>query len=326
MKSVLCLLAMVLILGCNDFESPHASTLDDATKTAEFGVETGKQAPINFAGGEGEVIALTRGRAGYASQLKENAVIINTIMHDGDKKPAIDRKIIYNAEVYLVVEDLDAGEKQLKELIKQFDGKIANSDLRGSSGSQRSGHWKIRIPVANFDAFKAKVEKIGNLERSSTNSSDVTEEFYDIEARLKNKKIEEARLIQHLEKSTAKLSDILEVEKELSRVRGEIEQMQGRLNMLTNLTSLTTIDVTLREVKNYVPPTAPSFGDDVSRTLSGSWTGLVGTGRRFALNAVSVVPWIPLWIILGIVFYFSLRFLRRKSREKVMHQAPPMTA
>lgn len=324
MKYVFCLLAMALILGCSDFESQPASPSGDTTVTAEFGVETSMQAPI-FAGGGGEGPAFTRGRTGFENKLKDSGVVINTITPDNDKKTTIDRKIIYNGEVHLIVENLDAGEKQLKELIKQFDGKIANSDLRGSSGSQRSGHWKIRIPVTNFDAFKAKVEKIGNLERSSINSSDVTEEFYDLEARLKNKKIEEARLIQHLEKSTAKLSDILEVEKELSRVRGEIEQMQGRLNMLNNLTSLTTIDVSMREVKNYVPPTAPSFGDDVNRTLSNSWTGLVGTGRRFALNAVSVLPWLPLWIIVGIVLFFPVRYLWRKSREKAVYQAPSMT-
>jgi len=232
----------------------------------------------------------------------------------GDKRPNIDRKIITNAEVFLILEDLDSGEKQLKDLITKNGGLIANSDLRGTSGSQRAGHWKIRIPVANFDAFKAKVEKIGNLERSSTNSSDVTEDFYDVEARLKNKKIEETRLIQHLEKSTAKLSDILEVEKELSRVRGEIEQMQGRINMLNNLTSLTTIDVSLREVKNYVPPTAASFGDDVNRTLSGSWSGLVNTGRKFTLSLVSLLPWIPLLAIIGYLAYLILRRFITKSK------------
>lgn len=232
----------------------------------------------------------------------------------GDKKPNIDRKIITNAEVFLILEDLDAGEKQLKELITQNGGLIASSDLRGTSGSQRAGHWKIRIPVANFDAFKAKVEKIGNLERSSTHSSDVTEEFYDVEARLKNKKIEETRLIQHLEKSTAKLSDILEVEKELSRVRGEVEQMQGRINMLNNLTSLTTIDVSLREVKNYVPPTAASFGDDVNRTLNSSWSGLVTTGRKFTLSLISLLPWVPFLAILGYLVYLLLRRLIIKSK------------
>ena len=297
------ILFLVATPGCAE-PSQYAPAKDDGKQ-----VDAGSDGSLRAAWGEQDAESIVNKPSGHAAE----SLYKFTSKKGGDASPIADknvgiaRKIITNAEIFLILEDLDAGEKQLKELITQSGGLIANSDLRGASGSQRAGHWKIRIPTANFDTFKAKVEKIGNLERSSTNSSDVTEEFYDVEARLKNKKIEETRLIQHLEKSTAKLSDILEVEKELSRVRGEIEQMQGRINMLNNLTSLTTIDVSLREVKNYVPPTAASFGDDVNRAFSSSWSGLVNTGRKFALSLVSLLPWIPFLAILGYIAYLLLR-------------------
>jgi Domain of unknown function (DUF4349) len=313
MKYAMCLLMLVATLGC-DLESPHHPTATvDRSVLAMDGAGPEGVAFASQALEANDVAFKSTGRMGG-----DGEPTLGVSARYADKKAAKDagttRKIITNAEVFLILEDLDAGEKQLKELIAQNGGQIASSDLRGTSGSQRAGHWKVRIPIANFDAFKAKAEKIGNLERSSTNSSDVTEEFYDVEARLKNKKIEEARLIQHLEKSTAKLSDILEVEKELSRVRGEIEQMQGRINMLNNLTSLTTIDISLREVKNYVPPTAASFGDDVNRTLNSSWSGLVTTGRKFTLSLVSLLPWVPLLVILGYLSYLLLRRLLAKSK------------
>lgn len=248
-----------------------------------------------------------------------------SLIGNGKQSPAIVRKIIYNADVHLIVDNFETGETQLKRLITQYNGQIASSDQRGQSGSQRTGHWKVRIPVENFDAFKAAVEKVGNLERSSINSSDVTEEFYDIEARLKNKKVEETRLLAHLEKSTAKLSDILDVEKELSRVRSEIEQMQGRLNLLTNLTNLTTVDINIREVKNYVPPTAPTFGDEVSRTLSNSWSMLLRTGRNLALNLISILPWLPLWIIIALLCYRPLKWLWRTIRTSTSKPATELT-
>jgi tellurite resistance protein len=62
----------------------------------------------------------------------------------------------------------------------------------------------------------------------NSDAQDVTEEFYDVDARLRNKRVEEQRLVEHLKKSTARLQDILAVEREISRVRGEIEQMEGR--------------------------------------------------------------------------------------------------
>ena len=89
--------------------------------------------------------------------------------------------------------------------------------------------WKIRVPVDQFESFVQKVVALGELERTLRTSQDVTEEYYDIEARIKNKKVEEERLLKHLEKSTGKLEEILAVEREISRVRGEVERLQGRL-------------------------------------------------------------------------------------------------
>lgn len=310
MKYLLCLSCVVLlILGCANesatFEETGGSLAVEQMYASDTSLVSLGRAPArkNAAGG-GEVPAL----AAIALHVEDDAG-----KAQASGKAGIDRKIIYNAEVYLIVEDLEAGEKKLRELIAQYSGQIASSDLRGTAGAQRTGRWRVRIPVASFEAFKAQAEKIGNLERSSTNSSDVTEEYYDVEARLKNKKVEEARLINHLEKTTGKLSDILEVEKELSRVRGEIEQMQGRMNVLSNLTSLTTIEVHIREVKNYVPPTAASFGDDASRTFSNSWAMLKQTGRRVMLNLISIVPWLPIWAVLGVVVYYVWRWLFSKA-------------
>jgi len=300
MKYLLCVSCVVLVvLGCAN-ESPSFNVTAGGSDSEMLG--KGDKGIVNF--------KMTDG-SGHPPAMA--AIAFQDGTPQTSKKAVIDRKIVYNADVHIIVEDLETGEKKLKELITQHAGQIASSDLRGSAGSQRTGRWKVRIPVASFEAFKAQVEKIGNLERSSTNSSDVTEEFYDVEARLKNKKVEETRLINHLEKTTGKLSDILEVEKELSRVRGEIEQMQGRMNMLSNLTSLTTIDVNIREVKNYVPPTAASFGDDASRTFSNSWAMLKQTGRRVMLNLISVVPWLPIWVVVGVVLYYAWRWLFSKA-------------
>ncbi len=297
-------------LGCSDSKEVVFSRADSA-------ISTGGSSPLSDA-------------VWYAKTELKNAKYVEALRVSGDtggdgqsQKANLDttRKIIYNASISLIVETMEESEKKLRELIDQHQGRVASSESAGTSGAQRSGRWKIRIPVDKFDAFKLAVEKIGNLERSSLDSKDVTEEFYDVEARIKNKQVEEKRLIQHLEKTTGKLSDILEVEKELSRVRGEIEQMQGRLNLLQNLTSLTTVDVFIREVKNYVPPTAPTFGDEAERTLNSSWSGFVRTGKNLTLNIISILPWLPIWIIVGVILYVAVRRLAKsaKSRATVPH-------
>lgn len=144
----------------------------------------------------------------------------------GESAPAGDalRKIIYTADVELTVLDLPKAEQGIARLVKESGGCLAESDLSGAPGEQHSGRWKVRIPTERFESFIASVIALGELQRRTTNSQDVTEEFYDLEARIKNKKVEEGRLVEHLEESTGKLKEILDVEKEISRVRGEIER------------------------------------------------------------------------------------------------------
>src|SRR5262249_52875363 len=180
------------------------------------------------------------------------------------------RKIVYTADVRVIVEDFETAEAELKKLLKDHHGFVAKSEVSGSAGSPRSGTWKLRVPVDEFESFVQAAAELGVPQKNSIDSQDVTEEYYDLDSRIKNKKVEEERLRKHLDQSTGKLDEILAVERELSRVRGEIEQQEGRLRMLANLTSLTTVAVTIQEIKNYVPPQAPTFAANIANTFSTS--------------------------------------------------------
>ena len=95
----------------------------------------------------------------------------------------------------------------------------------------------------------------------------MTEEFFDLEARIRNKQEEEKRLLKHLADSTGKLEDILKVESELTRVRGEVEQMQGRLRFLANRADLSTVTITATELKDYSPPSPVTLAAQIQTTL-----------------------------------------------------------
>ena len=224
------------------------------------------------------------------------------------------RKIIYNAQVELVVEDLSTVVDDLTGLVKAHGGYVAETDVSGSAGGQRRGMWKVRVPVDRFDAFLAAVAKLGELQKNHVDSQDVTEEFYDIEARIANKQQEEKRLLKHLGDSTGSLEDILAVEREISRVRGEIEQAQGRLRYLANVSALSTVTVTASELRDYKPPISPAFSTQIGRTFFNSVELLVDLGKGLVLLVVAGLPWLPVVALIAWPLWRLMRRLPRPSR------------
>ncbi len=221
------------------------------------------------------------------------------------------RKIIYTATVDLVVENLSNGQTKLTNLVKANGGYIAETNVGGNSGEQRTGSWKVRVPVDKYEAFMAGAQKLGELQSINSSSQDVTAEYYDVSARIQNKQVEEKRLQVLLEKATGKLSEILQVEKELSRVRGEIEQLQGRIRVLANLSALTTITITMREIKDYVPPAPPTFATQIARQFQGSLGVMRDAGRGLVLFGAALLPWLPVLALVG----FPVWRIWKKSKK-----------
>jgi len=241
----------------------------------------------------------------------------------GDKSPPasakLQRKIVYTAEVELVVEQFDKLPARVEELVKRFEGYVARSNLRGQSGNPRGGQWTLRVPVESYQEFLSAAKTLGEVRRVSSNSQDVSEEFYDIEARVRNKKQEEARLLEHLKISTAKLDDILTVEREIARVRGEIEQMEGRLRVLTDLSSLTTVNLTVEEIKDYVPQENPTYAVRLARAWGGSLSSLGEAGEDLSIATAAALPWIVVFVIpvLAIGMVGRSRWRRRQATKSV---------
>ena len=137
----------------------------------------------------------------------------------------------------------------------------------------------------------------------------MSEEFYDVQARLRNKRVEEARLLEVLKDATGKLSEVLEVEKELSRVREEIEQIEGRLRYLTDQTDLSTVTITLREEKNFAPDGPPTVATRLSRALFGSLEAMKETGIGLLVLLAGLLPWV---VPLGVIAFAARWLIKRK--------------
>lgn len=223
------------------------------------------------------------------------------------------RRIVYRADVDIVVEQFDPVPAQIDESVKAHGGYIAESRITGSQGFPRSGRWTVRIPVNRFVEFLAVVQRLGEVRTISSTSDDVTAEYYDIEARIRNKQQEEERLLELLADATGKLDEILSVERELSRVRGEIEQSQGRLRMMKDVTELTTVTIAVGEVKDYVPEQTPGYVTRIQRAWSASVAALVDLMQSGSILVVALVPWVLPLLVLAVVL---IVLLRRHGRQR----------
>lgn len=234
---------------------------------------------------------------------------------------SVDRKIIYSAEVELAVEDFTGVPDQVVAVVKKFGAYVADSQLAGSSGENRRGTWKIRVPVARFDEFVNAAKGLGEVIKVGTSSRDVSEEYYDVDARIRNKTKEEERLLKLLEERPGKLEDVIAIERELSRVREELERMQGRMRVLADLTSLTTVDLSILEIRDYRPPQAPTLATRIRRTFSDSLDSLQSASEAVLLAAVASGPWLPLAAIVISPAYWFVRRRRRPVDLAVEHKA-----
>ncbi len=227
--------------------------------------------------------------------------------------PKEGRRIVYRAEVEIIVERFDPLPDQIAAMVKKFGGFVSASNLVGSPGSRRTGRWVIRIPVDQFQSVLAAIRQMGEVRSINCTSDDVTAEYFDVESRIRNKKQEEDRLLKLLAEATGKLEEVLAVEKELSRVRGEIEQAQGRLRVMKDLTELTTVTITATEIKNYVPEQTPTFRTRIRRAWSASIANCFSFLQAASICAVASVPW--LGVLLVVIFVFiGIRRLRRRRQ------------
>jgi hypothetical protein len=223
-----------------------------------------------------------------------------------------ERKIIYTATLEVVVKDLDAATAGVTKLLADSPGSyVAKSEQRTDSGARRTATYTLRVPADRFRPLIDGLAALGHAERNALDSQDVTEEFVDTQARLRNLKKEEETLNKLLEQSGSR-DEVLRTRAEIRAIRGEIERSQARLDYLTKLTALSTVNLTLREIKDYTPPTAPTFGDRAGSTFGASWAALEAFGKNAALVAVALAAWLPVLIPVGIGAWVLSRRRRKQ--------------
>lgn len=212
-----------------------------------------------------------------------------------------ERKLIKEGRVEFKTENLKATRQAILTAVEKYKGYVS-SDQEFNYPGRKSNTVVVRVPADNFDAFLSDATAgVARFESKTVDVKDVTEEFLDVEARLKTKKALEARYVELLNRAKS-VTEILEIEKQLGQLRGDVESVEGRLKYLQNQVSFSTLTMTFYERI----PNETQFGAKFKDGLRNGWDNLIW----FLVILANIWP----FILIGVGTFVGLRFFYKRKK------------
>ena len=324
---------IVLIFGCNSTDSSNNEDELDIETPSEYKEE-------NFKSNDGylnEKVELESSLIGNG--VSQYSASDKTIQNSNSKtkvfsKNIFDSKIIRTADLKLKVEYVKKASTKIKNLVDMNGGYISSQNLSSDKNEYQkikstekfelieyeivtSNLMYVRVPSKNFQNVLSAIKGVSLSEDYvKINTQDVSEEYVDLETRLKTKKEVEARYISILRSKAKTLSDVLIAEDKIRVIREEIEVVEGRLNFLKNKVSLSTIQIDLYQNATFIQEQVKintyttsewSFSEKISDSISAGWNGVL-------LFLIGLLYFWPFLLIGGITFWIIRR--RRVKNKK----------
>jgi len=214
--------------------------------------------------------------------------------------------VVQTASLSIVAKNYDEANPAVQKLVAARGGYIEKLDAKAQSGDSRSLSVALRVPAKELDGLLADLRKLGHVEEESKSNEEVSAEYVDLQARLKVAQATERRLVELLGTRTGRLEDVLDVERELARVRSEVESMQGQSALMLHRVSYATVQVELSE-EYHQKLQSQSMGAKLRNALLAGVQNLLDgivALLIFLLNyGLSILFWlalilVPAWLIL----------------------------
>ena len=233
-----------------------------------------------------------------------------------------DRKLIYTANYSIRTTEIEDSYKTIVDAVKQAGGYVSNEYTYGTEpeeygDSGRSTSMTVRIPIENFDKFLATLGEVGEVTEKSLSTEDITDEYFDVDARIEMLEGRLERLKEHLNSAT-KMQDIISLEEEISNVLYELDSYKGSMRRYNDRIAYSTVNIDLCEVveQGNVVISKKTFGERVGEDLMSvlTWLGNFFTDFAVFMIAASPIILILAIIVLAIVLPITLTKKRRRAR------------
>lgn len=298
---IMSLLLVLLLAGCSGGMSQDDSKMSAEGDSNSASMENVSDDKIGFSEGENQVAD-----AGQDSKAEDQT------SQEADETSA-QRMVIFNAEMDIRVKNFEKARNALEQKAKTYNGYIVQSNSNRYDGERQSGTMTFRIPQEHFNAFLNDAEGLSvQVNNRNVSGQDVTEEYVDLESRLKSKKTVEARLMDFM-KQAQKTEDLLKISSDLAEVQEQIEQIAGRKKFLENQTAFSTVTITLQE--NEVP--VPKIDNDslntwqkIKKQFADNINILLAAGSGII---VFLIGNLPILLIVGAIVATIIYLVRKKA-------------
>jgi hypothetical protein len=241
----------------------------------------------------------------------------------GETTEAADRKIIRNAEITIEVPSTTDAQHQVTSIAETHGGFVVTSEAKqreSNDPAQRTLDIKlvVRVPSNDFGRAFDEIKKLaGNTPSENVTSQDVTEDFIDLEARIKTQKALEVQFLEIMRQAN-KIADALEVQRQIAEVRTDIEKLEGRKRFLENRSSLSTINVNIQTPKPVIAVTESGFRQSLRAAVSDSISLASDLVLFFARFLIMMAP-VALFVLLPLGL--MIRYLWRRAKRIRLAQA-----
>lgn len=315
-------LALVISVSVSRHSTTYMQTVREAqmaTEKTQSVLESKRSmaAPTPAPGNASETAAeLYRERAQISENLEVDSAASKGVLPTFQPgEPMIAR----TASVSVIVGDFGPVEASVRSIAERHKGYIASLNSASPQGAVRALTATLQIPTAQLEAAVAELKQLGRVEQETQSGEEVTKEFTDRAARLKNARATEQRLLGVLREHTGKVKDILEAEQEIARVRGDIEQMEADQRALQTRVDFATVQLSVREeYKASLQSAPPSIARRLRNAAVEGYRTVVESVIGFGVWALQSLPTVLLW---GLVLFAPTRWMWKRFRRAAAQQS-----
>lgn len=222
--------------------------------------------------------------------------------------------IARTSSVRVLTREFDRARADLDRILRDHKGYAAQLDVSGDRESGRTLNATLRVPASDVDAVLAALKALGTVQEESQSAEDVLQPYADLEARLANARHTEGRLADVLRQRAGTVSDVLEVEREIARVRGEIEQMEAQRKNLARRVELATVRLQVSEQQTASLDLGPvSTGTRLRNATIDGYRAAIESALDLLLFILREGPRLAFWGIVLILLAWPLRIVWRRA-------------